>query len=279
MNVIVNKIGSFDAKFSIVMPSFNQGKFISEAVESVLSQNCGNIELIILDGGSSDDTLKVLEKYHDKISYIQTGRDGGQAAALNCGIKLATGKYIGWLNSDDKYVKGAFGYVEDVFLNNLDVVLVHGDRILIDGDGLVYGWGAQGDFDPDKSGFNVCSETSFWRRSCVDAGIAFDDSLRFAMDLDFFCKIYKFGKFYKINEFLGYFRAHGESKSTNIWDVGLEEAEIVWRRHFGAGHDGWLKKDILREKWKKDLILRAIKNPKICLLPYISRRITRGRGV
>lgn len=279
MKIVLNKIGSFKASFSILMPSFNQGKYISEAIDSILIQNYNDVELIVLDGGSTDDTLDRLKKFGSKISYIQTGRDGGQASALNQGIKLATGEYIGWLNSDDKYVKGAFEHVEKIFLDYQDVSLVHGNRILIDGEGLVYGWGAQSIFDPDASGFNVCSETSFWRRSCMNDGLNFNDSLRFAMDMDFFCKIYKIGKFYKSDEFFGYFRAHESSKSTTIWDVGLSEAEKVWKSHFGIDHEGWRATEVARPGWRKQMLINGLLNPRISLIPYFYRRLIRQRGL
>ncbi len=95
-------------KISIVIPSYNQGAFIEEAIRSVLLQNYPNIEIIIIDGGSTDGTSEILEKYNQWISYWHSKKDMGQGNAINLGFSIATGEYFGWLNSDDFYNKDAF---------------------------------------------------------------------------------------------------------------------------------------------------------------------------
>jgi hypothetical protein len=95
-------------KITIVVPSYNQAKFLEEAIRSILLQNYPNLELIIMDGGSDDISRDILEKYSPWISYWQSEKDGGQGQAINMGFSIASGNYYGWLNSDDFYNKNAF---------------------------------------------------------------------------------------------------------------------------------------------------------------------------
>lgn len=93
-------------KITLVTPSFNQGEFIEETIRSVLLQNYPNLEYIIIDGGSTDDTVAIIKKYEKYISYWISEKDKGQSEAINKGLKIATGEIFNWLNSDDYYAPG-----------------------------------------------------------------------------------------------------------------------------------------------------------------------------
>ena len=86
---------------TIITPSFNQGKYIEESILSILNQDYSNIEYIIMDGGSTDNSVDIIKKYESQITYWESKPDKGQTHALNKGFKIAKGDYIGWLNSDD----------------------------------------------------------------------------------------------------------------------------------------------------------------------------------
>lgn len=103
-------------KLTIVIPSFNQGQFIEQTIRSVLLQNYTNLELIIIDGGSTDQTVDILKKYSGWISYWQSEKDNGQSQAINLGFSLASGDYFAWVNSDDYYLKDIFVLVVNSFL-------------------------------------------------------------------------------------------------------------------------------------------------------------------
>jgi len=103
-------------KLTIVTPSFNQGQFIEQTIRSILLQNYPNLEFIVIDGGSTDETIDILEKYSRWISYWQSEKDNGQSQAINFGFSLASGNYFAWLNSDDYYLKEVFARVVDAFL-------------------------------------------------------------------------------------------------------------------------------------------------------------------
>ena len=91
---------------SIITPSYNQGRFIRQTIESVLNQKYPNIEYIIVDGGSSDNTLEIIKEYEGKIKWISE-KDNGQSDAINKGFSMANGEIIAWLNSDDIYLEDA----------------------------------------------------------------------------------------------------------------------------------------------------------------------------
>ena len=116
-----------NSKISIVTPSFNQGRYIEETILSVLSQNHSNIEHIIIDGGSSDNTLTILAKY-DHIKWISEP-DRGQSDALNKGFRMATGSWILWLNSDDILMPGSLQSYINVFSKNENANIIHGHVI------------------------------------------------------------------------------------------------------------------------------------------------------
>ena len=118
-------------KISIVMPSYNQAKFIERSILSVLNQNYPNTELIIVDGGSKDGTDKIIKKYQDFISLWISEKDQGQSDALNKGFKHCTGEIYGWLNSDDIYLPNAFKNITSVLKKNSNKKIVFGDWLSI----------------------------------------------------------------------------------------------------------------------------------------------------
>src|SRR5215468_10026487 len=105
-------------KLSIVTPSFNQGRFLEETIRSVLTQNYPNLEYIIIDGGSTDETVDVIRKYQDKVNYWVSEKDRGQVDAINKGIEKCTGDIFGFINSDDVYLPGTFSAVIEHFQAN-----------------------------------------------------------------------------------------------------------------------------------------------------------------
>jgi glycosyltransferase involved in cell wall biosynthesis len=110
-------------KISIITPSFNQGKYLEQTIQSVLNENYSNLEYIIIDGGSTDNSLDIIKKYSAHLTYWVSEKDNGQAAALNKGLKHCTGEIFNWINSDDYLEEGALLKVANIFKkNNCDVV-------------------------------------------------------------------------------------------------------------------------------------------------------------
>lgn len=119
---------------SIITPSFNQGKFIRETIESVLSQDYESIEYIIIDGGSTDDSLEIIKEYSKFITYISES-DRGQSDAINKGFRMAHGEIVAWLNSDDVYEPHCVSRAVEEFEKNDTLGLLYGKGYIIDAEG------------------------------------------------------------------------------------------------------------------------------------------------
>ena len=225
-------------RISLVTPSFNQGAFIDRTINSVLSQNYPNIEYLIQDGGSTDETKLILEKYQKDITYWEMTSDDGQSQAINRGFSKTCGEIMGWLNSDDLLLPDALTCIGDYFRRNPDVDVVYGNRIIIDENDMEIGrWILPGHDSAILSWADyVPQETLFWRRSLWErVGGKIDESFRFAMDWDLLIRFRDAGaKFSHIDRFLGAFRVHVEQKtSAQINDVGFLEMARLRERCLG----------------------------------------------
>lgn len=254
---------------AIVTPSYNQGEYLERAIVSVLEQRDPNLRYAVVDGGSQDRSVEIIKKYEKYLSFWCSEPDGGQAAAIKKGFTKIGGDIRGWLNSDDEYVRGAFRRVRHEFSKDPDVGLVYGERVLIDAKDRVLGWSRLGPYDPSISGYSIASETAFWSVDAEERVGSIDDSLHFAMDLDFFTRIYLSERTKKISEYLGMFRCHDESKSATISEVGVDETEKLWEKYFGPSMT-----------WKiqpKRLFLRhalaGVRHPRLLGFPYLAHRV------
>jgi len=121
-------------KISIVTPVYNNALYIENCIKSVLNQFYPNLEYIIIDGGSTDGTVEIIEKYADHLTYFVSEKDRGQTHALNKGFARATGDIFAWLNADEQYRPGVFEEVGNTFLNNPGLDFFYGNRIIVNND-------------------------------------------------------------------------------------------------------------------------------------------------
>lgn len=201
-------------KISIVTPSFNQGQYIGEAIESVLNQGYPNFEHIIIDNCSTDETLSVLNKYPHLT--VVSEPDEGQSDALNKGFRRATGDIIGWLNADDYYLPGTFETV-NTRMEDRAIDGVYSNIYFIDGAGNRTGKVIA--HRPNKwlSLFYcfIQSTSFFFRREIIDANILIDKDMEIIMDKEFFSHIlFKGYRLDYVNAFFACFRWHDSNKST-----------------------------------------------------------------
>jgi len=220
---------------SIVTPSFNQGDFIERTMASVLHQRYPALEYIIQDGGSTDDTFKIIQRYKDSLKHWESQRDNGQAHAINLGFQHAHGEIMGYLNSDDILLPGTLEYVAKYFEENPKVDVVYGHRILIDEFDHEIGRWVLPPHDNDVLSWAdyIPQETLFWRRRIwKKIGERLDESFQFAMDWDMILRFRDAGaKFVRLPRFLGAFRVHVHQKtSAEMSKNGIKEIERLRTR-------------------------------------------------
>jgi glycosyltransferase involved in cell wall biosynthesis len=222
---------------SLVTPSFQQGAFLARTLYSVVSQNYPNLEYIVQDGGSTDETAQILRRFEHLLLGWTSERDEGQADAVNRGFARTTGEIMAFLNSDDLLLPGALAYVAGYFSRHPDVDVVYGNRILIDEDDREIGMWVLPRHDDRALTLAdfVPQETLFWRRPIWDAiGSALDTGFGYALDWDLLLRMQAArARIVHLPRFLGAFRVHGKQKSTATLDVGLAECEGLRRRVHG----------------------------------------------
>ena len=216
-------------KFSIVVPSYNQGHFIEDTILSIHQQQGVEKELIIVDGGSTDNTLQVIENHRDKIDYWVSEKDRGQSHAINKGLKRATGDVITWLNSDDVFLEGALEKANAYFNLNEGIGLLHGKSLLFGSDrkdqivaapqeDLTYRYLAYIPF-PQPS--------SFFSREVVELLGGVDEHLHYGMDFDLLSRIFLNFEILRVDDLFSKYRMHEESKSNDL--IGFARD---WRKVF-----------------------------------------------
>jgi glycosyltransferase involved in cell wall biosynthesis len=209
-------------RVSIVTPSLNQGRFLSDALESVRRQDYADVEHLVLDGNSTDDTVELLKSLDQKPEWKhvrwRSEADGGQSDALNQGFKLSSGDIVAWLNSDDRYRPGCFRHVASVFAENPNVDIVYGDLAIIDEAGTVQRVRREIDFDRFILLYHrvlyIPTPSTFFRRRVFEDGNQLRPDLHYAMDYEFFLRLANAGYRMKhTSRVLADFRVHPASKS------------------------------------------------------------------
>lgn len=225
-------------KISLVTPSFNQARYLESTLRSVLLQRYPNLEYLVLDGGSTDGSGGIIDRYRGELAYAVSERDNGQADAIARGFARSTGDIMGYLNSDDLLAPGALEFVARFFAEHPRVDAIYSHRCTIDAAGIVrWYW-----LLPPHSNFLIKrwdlipQETCFWRRRLFARAGNIDPSFRFAMDYDLFVRYMTAGgKFRRVPRFLGCFRQHDDSKTSRlVATLGQEEVARVWRT-YGLG--------------------------------------------
>lgn len=228
-------------KVSIVTPSYNQGKYIRKTIESVLSQGIDDLEYIVMDGGSTDETVEILKEYGDRITW-KSEKDKGQTDAVNKGIKASSGDIIGWLNSDDIYYPNAIKNVLDVFEKHPEVNVVYGNANHIrEDDSFIEEYYTE-DFDYErlKDICFICQPSLFFRKSVVEKYGYLDDKLQYCMDYDYWLRLGKGEKFYRLNELIAGSRLYEDNKTLGARRKVHEEMIKMQKKNLGKASEKWI---------------------------------------
>ncbi|MEI6259943.1 MAG: glycosyltransferase, partial [Deltaproteobacteria bacterium] len=223
-------------KITIVTPSYNQGQYLEECMDSVLSQNYPNLEYIVMDGGSNDNSVEIIKKYEKYLTYWQSKPDGGQYKAIDDGFNRSTGSIMAWLNSDDKYHKNAFFIAAHVFLTHDDIEWIMGRPTNWDENGNINDiyypgiplWSRDMYLNRIYRDPTIQQESVFWRRSLWEkAGGYIEQKWELAGDLELWRRFFRYSSLITVDALMGGFRNHPEQKTKKYLDRYFKEAEAI----------------------------------------------------
>ena len=228
-------------KISIVTPSLNQGEFLEQTIHSVLSQEYPNLEYIVMDGGSSDNTLDILRSCSDRVKWVSE-KDKGQTDAINKGLRMASGEVVAYLNADDLLLPGTLEKVSMAFMKHPETMWMTGKCRIITETGqetrkpiTVYKnlW-----LRVHRSSFlfitdYISQPATFWRASLLDEVGFLDESLHYSLDYEYFLRLNGKYPLVILPDYLAAFRVHSQSKNANAFhrNVYVDEDRIAVYRH------------------------------------------------
>ena len=235
---------------SVVIANFNYGRFLECALRSIFNQ-CGEperrlggivlpvkgknyfVEVIVCDAGSADNSVEIIERYQDEISWWCSEKDGGQSAAFNKGFAHSHGEWLTWLNADDMYFSGTFRKLAEVVRRNPSAEWITGNDLHFDNNTkevLFVAWGPHvipPFFRKNRAQMYPFGPTTFWKRSAYERIGPIDETLHYQMDLDYWARLTMAGiRQFRLNHTCWAFRHHEVAKST-----GGRNPEAGWREN------------------------------------------------
>jgi glycosyltransferase involved in cell wall biosynthesis len=215
-------------RITIVTPSFNQGKYLRQTIESILNQDYPNLEYIIVDGGSTDDSVDIIKEYADKLSFWMSEKDNGQSHAINKGFKRATGDLLNWINSDDILFPGALYRIGETFIRNPQADLIVGSQAFGDENGYIRHVSAA----PSRlavSAFNFVmpfgQQSTFFTSRAYERVGGIREDCHAIMDHDFYYRVLTTGgDIARCSDMIGFIRSHPDAKTIaqpDIWEYEI----------------------------------------------------------
>jgi glycosyltransferase involved in cell wall biosynthesis len=267
---------------SVVVPSFNQGQYLEETILSVIGQQYPNLELIVIDGGSTDNSLEIIKKYSDHISYWHSRKDKGQGDAINQGMSVSSGNVVCWLNSDDMYLPGTLLDIGNRFKGRTEGChLIYGGAIeLSQSIGNVFSQVQPAEaFDAMKLTYwdLVVQPSSFWTRTLWKVTGDINVVYNYVLDWDWFIRASKFTSFEYVPRFYSIYRFHPLHKTGR---GGIERRKEICNIVGKYSSDYWI--DLyseVQEKYDRMVkilkILHALKIPRrnVIFLPLFFPRL------
>ena len=219
-------------KISIVTPSYNQGKYIEQTILSILDQNYPNLEYIIIDGGSTDQTIEIIKKYEDRLTYWVSEKEKCQSYAINKGLKLCTGDIFNWINSDDYLEpKSLFTIAEEYTLCPFSALCGKVNVL----DGSTFSHERKPSYIEKSAAnsianYNINQEGTWWNLDVIKKLNGVNEGFKYTMDLDLWIRallLYPFDSFRTIEIILSNFRRHQQAKSTQNSTINLEDNNFI----------------------------------------------------
>ena len=267
-------------KISVIVPCYNHVTFIEGTLQSILNQGYPNLELIVIDGGSDDGSVEIIERYAQHLDYWVSERDEGQTHALIKGFSHATGDIQCWLNSDDQHEPSTLAEVADYFESHPDVDAVFGDTTWIDTDGNALRIQREIPFNRFIWLYTynyVMGMSMFWRRSLYETVGGLDANFNLAMDADLWIRFSHVGRIQHVRRLWSRMRFYPEMKTVRLgragsqedWTIRLREwggepslfelkrriarcLRILWRFFSGCYYLGYQPKLVTREHYSRD---------------------------
>ena len=220
-------------RVSVLTPSYNQGRWLPDNLRSVADQDYPSIEHIVMDGGSADGSVQILQAAPPSLIWESTP-DRGQSHAINKAFGRATGEIIGWLNSDDAYFsRNVIARAVDVFANHPEVGVVYGHAVLVNGAGRLLHVLWTPTFAPTLlRAYNlICQPTVFVRRSAVQRGHLVDPAFDYQMDRELWLYLSSRTRFHRLDHILAIDRHHDERKSYTRLDLSDFDDKLLHERY------------------------------------------------
>lgn len=222
-------------RISIVTPSFNQLAYLEGCIRSVLNQNYPFIEYIIMDGGSTDGSRKIIEKYAHRLKYWQSRPDEGQYAAIQDGFSRCSGDIMTWINSDDILQPDSLRRVAGIFMARQEVEWITGRPNLMYPDQRNHFilptlplWSRKRYLDRQYHNPFIQQEGTFWRRSLWEkAGARMKTEMQYAGDLELWTRFFRYAALYSVDCLLATFRNHTAQKTASLHNGYFKEAEQI----------------------------------------------------
>lgn len=223
-------------RISVVTPSFNQGQYLEMALRSVLDQGYPNLELIVMDGGSTDESKKVLERYAPRLDHWESQPDNGQTDALAKGFERSTGDILCWLCSDDLHKPWTLHQVAEFFVANPGAQVVYGDAEWIDGGGRLLKPKKEHHFNRFiwMYDYNYLPQPStFWRRELYETVGGLDPAFDLAMDADLWARFQERTRLFHVQRIWSQMRLYREQKNQRLRRQSDAEDRQIRERYIG----------------------------------------------
>lgn len=234
LKISERKINYYNTKplVSVIIPSFNQGRFLERTLLSLINQTYPNIEIILIDGGSSDNTIDIIKRYSKYLKFWVSEPDKGQSNAINKGLKVAEGKYATWLCSDDILFPDGIEKMVEALEKNPDCSLVYGGGVYIDENNKIIKKFSFTDMTLEKLLYHkhstIAQPSSLIRMETLKKVGDLDESLNYCMDYDLWIRLIKIGNFLNLGDIIisGY-RLHNNSKTVGAYTkMALEKIKV-----------------------------------------------------